>query len=128
MLKKGTLFLAVVLSISVTAGAQDTRRVELGDWPELRGPRRDGISQETGLIDSWEVNGENFLWRAPFGGRSAPIVLGNRVYVQNPSEASSGSMSTTSIKAMFLCTESLGPRRRRIRKPATFTPSAAGRS
>ena len=85
MLKKGTLFLAVVLSISVTAGAQDTRRVELGDWPELRGPRRDGISQETGLIDSWEVNGENFLWRAPFGGRSAPIVLGNRVYVQNPS-------------------------------------------
>src|SRR6202022_5210938 len=27
----------------------------------------------------------NFLWRAPYGGRSAPLVMGNRVYVQNPS-------------------------------------------
>ena len=25
------------------------------------------------------------MWRVPFGGRSAPIVMGNRVYVQNPS-------------------------------------------
>ena len=30
------------------------------------------------------MNGQNFLWRAPYGGRSAPIVMGNRVYVQNP--------------------------------------------
>src|SRR5204862_6194813 len=29
--------------------------------------------------------GQNFLWRSPYGGRSAPIVMGNRVYVQNPS-------------------------------------------
>ena len=56
-----------------------------GDWPEARGPNRDGISSETGLIDKWALNGENFLWRAPYGGRSAPIVMGNRVYVQNPS-------------------------------------------
>ena len=50
----------------------------------MRGPSRDGLSKETGLIDRWALNGENFLWRAPYGGRSAPIVLGNRVYVQNP--------------------------------------------
>ena len=57
----------------------------LGDWPEMRGPQRDGVSTETGLIEKWALNGENFLWRAPYGGRSAPIVMGNRVYVQNPS-------------------------------------------
>ena len=34
---------------------------------------------------TWALNGENFLWRVPYGGRSAPIVMGNRVYVQNPS-------------------------------------------
>ena len=50
----------------------------------MRGPNRDGTSRETGLIDKWALNGENFLWRAPYGGRSAPIVMGNRVYVQNP--------------------------------------------
>src|SRR4051812_35238487 len=60
------------------------RRVALGDWPEARGPHRDGRSGEKGLIDKWALNGQNFLWRAPYGGRSAPIVMGNRVYVQNP--------------------------------------------
>jgi outer membrane protein assembly factor BamB len=59
--------------------------VAIGDWPEMRGPNRDGVSKETGLIDKWALNGENFLWRAPYGGRSAPIVMGNRVYLQNPS-------------------------------------------
>jgi outer membrane protein assembly factor BamB len=51
----------------------------------MRGPARDGTSRETGLIDRWALNGENFLWRVAHGGRSAPIVMGNRVYVQNPS-------------------------------------------
>ena len=41
------------------------RRVALGDWPEMRGPHRDGISDEKGLIEKWALNGENFLWRAP---------------------------------------------------------------
>jgi outer membrane protein assembly factor BamB len=74
----------VLLSIAGVTAAQSPRRVALGDWPEMRGPGRDGISKETGLIDTWALNGENFLWRAPYGGRSAPIVVGNRVYVQNP--------------------------------------------
>jgi len=60
-------------------------RVALGDWPEQRGPNRDGISKETGLPEKWTLNGENMLWRAPYGGRSAPVIMGNRVYVQNPS-------------------------------------------
>ena len=62
-----------------------TRRVALGDWPEARGANRDGSSAETGLPSSWDLKGTNLLWRVPFGGRSAPIVMGNRVYVQNPS-------------------------------------------
>ena len=74
----------VLLSIASVTAAQGPRRVALGDWPDMRGPNRDGVSKETGLIDRWVLNGENFLWRAPYGGRSAPIVVGNRVYVQNP--------------------------------------------
>jgi len=85
MLRKLTLLVALLLSLDVTAPAQGPRRVALGDWPEMRGPSRDGVSRETGLIDRWQLNGENFLWRVPYGGRSAPVVMGNRVYVQNPS-------------------------------------------
>ncbi len=84
MLKK--LFLGtVLLGFGVAISAQSPRRVALGDWPEMRGPSRDGVSPETGLVDKWAPNGENFLWRVPYGGRSAPIVMGNRVYIQNPS-------------------------------------------
>jgi len=85
MMLRNMCVVAVALALAVMTGtAQGARRVALGDWPEARGPNRDGVSQETGLIDKWALNGENFLWRAPFGGRSAPIVTGNRVYVQNP--------------------------------------------
>jgi outer membrane protein assembly factor BamB len=76
--------LTAALILSPTLAGQGARRIAVGDWPELRGPRRDGTSRETGLVDKWALNGENFLWRAPYGGRSAPIVMGNRVYVQNP--------------------------------------------
>jgi outer membrane protein assembly factor BamB len=76
--------LLLTVSFGLTTTAQGPRRIALGDWPEIRGPQRDGTSRETGLIERWAMNGENFLWRAPYGGRSAPIVIGNRVYVQNP--------------------------------------------
>ena len=52
--------------------------------PNHAGRFRDGRSAEKGLIEKWALKGENFLWRAPYGGRSAPLVMGNRVYIQNP--------------------------------------------
>jgi outer membrane protein assembly factor BamB len=82
-----TCYLAAtaLLALSVTLPAQQaSHRVRVGDWPELRGPNRDGISKETGLISTWKLNGENFLWRVPGGGRSTPVVMGDRVYVQTP--------------------------------------------
>src|SRR5688572_491617 len=85
MLMKLILCIALCFSIPAAAAAQVPRRVAMGDWPEARGPHRDGKSSETGLPDSWDPKGSNLLWRAPYGGRSTPIVMGNRVYVQNPS-------------------------------------------
>jgi outer membrane protein assembly factor BamB len=53
------------------------------DWPEWRGPARTGVSAETGLPESWSPAGENLAWTAPYGGRSAPVVFGDRLYLQN---------------------------------------------
>jgi outer membrane protein assembly factor BamB len=92
MLKRLFVLGPVVLALGTLTSAQAppaasgaARRVALGDWPEARGPHRDGRSDEKGLVETWAINGENFLWRVPYGGRSAPVVMGNRVYVQNPS-------------------------------------------
>ncbi len=34
------------------------------DWPQWRGPNRDGLSQETGLLPSWPPGGPPLLWKA----------------------------------------------------------------
>jgi outer membrane protein assembly factor BamB len=54
-----------------------------GDWVSWRGPARDGVSTEKGLPVKWSPAGENLAWKAPYGGRSAPIVMADRVYLQN---------------------------------------------
>jgi outer membrane protein assembly factor BamB len=53
------------------------------DWAEWRGPARNGVSLEKNLPVRWSPAGENLAWKVPFGGRSAPIVLNERVYLQN---------------------------------------------
>ena len=67
--------LALIASVSTIATASD--------WAEWRGPARDGVSLEKGLPTKWSPAGDNLAWKVPFGGRSAPIVVGNRVYLQN---------------------------------------------
>ena len=54
-----------------------------GDWPEWRGPARDGISTETKLPEKWSPAGENLAWKAAYGGRSGPVVFGDRVYLND---------------------------------------------
>jgi outer membrane protein assembly factor BamB len=55
------------------------------DWPDWRGPARTGVSTETGLPSAWSPSGENLAWKAPYGGRSAPVVFGDRLFLQNTS-------------------------------------------
>lgn len=68
-------YLLLVLLICVPVSADN--------WAEWRGPARDGVSHEKGLPTKWSPTGDNLAWKAPYGGRSAPIVMGNRVFLQN---------------------------------------------
>src|SRR5436853_405379 len=33
------------------------------DWPQWRGPQRNGISTETGLLKSWPAGGPKLAWK-----------------------------------------------------------------
>jgi outer membrane protein assembly factor BamB len=55
------------------------------DWPDWRGPEQNGVSRETGIIDSWDPSSEgpesNVLWRnRELGGISTPIVMRGKLY------------------------------------------------
>ena len=53
-----------------------------GDWAHWRGPEMNGISRETNLADSWDLESKkNVKWVSNIGGRSTPIVLNGRVYL-----------------------------------------------
>jgi outer membrane protein assembly factor BamB len=52
------------------------------DWPQWRGPQRDGISSEKGLLKSWPAKGPSLLWQAKGlgGGFSSVAVAGGRIF------------------------------------------------
>ncbi len=46
-----------------------------GDWPQWRGPNRDGVSTETGLLTEWPEGGPKVLWSRPAGDGYSSIVV-----------------------------------------------------
>src|SRR5215471_21372554 len=56
--------------------------VRADEWPQWRGPNRDGVWAETGVLGSFPPGGLKVRWRAPAGpGWSSPVVAQGRVYL-----------------------------------------------
>jgi len=61
------------------------------DWPQWRGPKRDGISAETGLLKSWPADGPALVWKATGIGEGygTVAIVGQRIYVQGDKDGQS---------------------------------------
>jgi outer membrane protein assembly factor BamB len=84
----GALAWCLVISTIVPEARAQTTDVRLipspePGWPQFRGPRRDGISPERGLLQSWPEGGPKLLWKAENLGRgfSSPVFGGGRLYI-----------------------------------------------
>jgi outer membrane protein assembly factor BamB len=57
----------------------------ISDWPQWRGPQRNGVSQESGLLKQWPSGGPKLLWQVnDIGdGYSTPAVVGTRIYLMS---------------------------------------------
>src|SRR5258705_12317339 len=52
------------------------------DWPQWRGPNRDSVWHETGILQTFPADGLKIRWRQPVSwGYSSPIVAPGRVFV-----------------------------------------------
>ena len=53
------------------------------DWPQWRGPQRNGISAETGLLAEWPKEGPRLVWQVKDigSGYSTPSVVGDRLFL-----------------------------------------------
>jgi outer membrane protein assembly factor BamB len=52
------------------------------NWPQWRGPDRNGVSSESGIPIEWSES-KNVLWKTAIAGRghSSPVVWGNRIFL-----------------------------------------------
>ncbi len=74
VLRSGGALICVLLASSATAA----------DWPQWRGPNRDGVWSESGVHGSLPKKPLKAAWRAPVkGGYSGPTVAGGRVYLMD---------------------------------------------
>jgi outer membrane protein assembly factor BamB len=71
---------AVVATAFVLLSADSSRSA---DWPQWRGPKRDGVSTETGLMKSWPEGGPRRVWLFDHCGvgYSGPSIVGERLYI-----------------------------------------------
>lgn len=75
-IRRGT-FGAAALFILLLAGSAPAE-----NWPQWRGPRLDGVSQETGFPVAWSQT-EGILWRLPLpgAGGASPVVWGDHIFL-----------------------------------------------
>jgi outer membrane protein assembly factor BamB len=81
------LFLALLAAATAPLGlAQQSKKKEpagaVPDWGQFRGPNRDGLSPDTGLLKQWPKDGPTLAWKSTgFGaGFSSVVIAGKFVY------------------------------------------------
>lgn len=79
--------------------------VSAADWPQFRGPNRDGICAETGLLKSWPDGGPKLLWEmSGLGtGYSSVAIVDGKLYTM-------GDIEVDSEKAQYVIAVDLGTR------------------
>lgn len=86
LLTKITILL-VLLSCAVEGGQTPADEGLIASpepgWPQWRGPRRDGVSGEAGLLGQWPERGPKLLWKTDGLGKgwSSPIIVNDRLYI-----------------------------------------------
>ncbi|MDQ3622571.1 MAG: PQQ-like beta-propeller repeat protein [Verrucomicrobiota bacterium] len=60
------------------------------DWPQWRGPNRDDVSKETGLLKQWPEGGPKQLWLYKNGGQgySGPAIVAGKLFTMGTREGS----------------------------------------
>ncbi len=81
-MKRSSISGMISVMIMLSCLAVEAMSQTVGDWPQWRGPNRDGISKETGLLKQWPAEGPPIAWKATGAGRgySSMSIAGGRMY------------------------------------------------
>jgi hypothetical protein len=81
------------------------------DWPQWMGPERDGLTTETGLLESWPEGGPKQVWLFDDCGvgYSGPAVVGDRLYIMGSRGGTTQLICLASDSGKELWAKPLGP-------------------
>ncbi len=72
----------VIIGVTAILLGMNVQAVRADDWAQWRGPTRDGVWRETGLVKKFKKPQLDIQWRMPIGsGYCGPTVASGRVYV-----------------------------------------------
>ena len=105
---RSVMTLVLALGLATLTAAQTPSGA---DWPQWRGPDRNGLSRETGLLSEWPAGGPPLVWSiANLGAGYGSIALkGDRIFVQgsNGRQSAVTALSRADGKGMWI--KMLGP-------------------
>ena len=104
---RATVSILLLIAVGlVTEGRAD-------DWPQYRGPKRDGVSRETGLLKAWPKGEPKLLWiyRDAGAGFSSPSIVGNHFDCMGSKDMDDVVFALETNTGKLLWTTSAGPRR-----------------
>ena len=84
------LLILFVANASLPSLAIDQHTPSKADWPQWRGPARNNVSPDTGLLDQWSEQGPPLAWKANGLGRgfSSVAVVGARIFTMGDIDGS----------------------------------------
>ncbi|MBX3279387.1 MAG: PQQ-like beta-propeller repeat protein [Acidobacteria bacterium] len=107
-------FLALGASIASMYGFRTSAFASAfaSDWPQFRGPMRNGISAETGLLKTWPASGPPQLWMINTLGQGygSLAIKGDRVFVQGSSSSASILFCLNRADGKVIWQAALGPK------------------
>jgi outer membrane protein assembly factor BamB len=83
-MKRSRITISVVAaSLTLVALATVSGFTQAANWAQWRGPERNGLSTEKGLLKQWPAEGPKLAWQADKlgDGYSTPAVVGDRIYL-----------------------------------------------
>jgi outer membrane protein assembly factor BamB len=80
--------LAVLMAGALALSIHAHVRAAVAEWPGWRGPNRDAVSMETGLLSEWKAPGPPLAWKTTGlgGGFSSVSVAGGRIFTMGDRE------------------------------------------
>ena len=129
--RRRPLALVVKAATALSVALASAPPAAADDWPQWRGPHRDGVSTETGLADRWPSGGPSLRWRADGLGEGygSVAVSDGTIYVQGSRSGRSVVFALDGNGGGVRWERELGPRLRDGRgNGPRGTPTVAGDS